>query len=242
MKSGNPAFSSTTFDGLAASAEPMNLPGTINKTAILLAITLIGAAWVWNVFSESHSAADITPYLLAGGIGGFIVALITIFKKAASPYTSPVYALLEGFALGGISTVLEVKYPGIAIQSVGLAFGTMLCMLVAYRSGLIKVTEKFKMGVVAATGAIAVLYLIDIVLMFFGKPISFIHEGGFIGIAFSLFVIGIAALNRVMDFDFIAQGVANRSPKYMKWYAAFGLLVTLVWLYLEILRLLAKRK
>jgi len=242
MKSGNPALSNTTFDGLAASAEPMTMPGTINKTAMLLAIVLIGAAWVWNIFSTSHDAGELTPYIATGAIGGFVVALIIIFNKTASPYTSPVYALLEGLALGGVSALLEDKYPGIAIQAVGLTFGTLLCMLVAYRSEFIKVTENFKMGVVSATGAIAVLYVIDLVLMFFGKPISFIHEGGFGGIAFSLFVVAIAALNLVMDFDFIAKGVANGSPKYMEWYSAFGLLVTLVWLYLEILRLLAKRK
>ena len=242
MKSGNPALSSNTFDGLSSADEPMTLSGTINKTAMLLAIVFIGAAWVWNIYFTSHNMSDVTPYLLAGSIGGFAVALITIFNKAASPYTTPVYALLEGFVLGALSALFEVKYPGIAIQAVGLTFGTLLCMLMAYRSGLIKVTENFKMGVIAATGGIAVLYLIDMVLMFFGKPISFIHEGGFMGIAFSLFVVCIAALNLVMDFDFIRQGVANKSPKYMEWYSAFGLLVTLVWLYLEILRLLAKRK
>jgi uncharacterized YccA/Bax inhibitor family protein len=242
MKSGNPALSYKTFADFSASDDPMTLAGTVNKTALLLAIVLIGAMWVWGTFFTSHNVADITSYLLIGGIGGFIVALITIFHKTTSAYTAPVYALLEGFMLGGVSAMTEAKYPGIAAQAVGLTFGTLLCMLLAYRSGLIKVTENFKMGVVAATGGIAVLYLVDMALMFFGKPISFIHEGGFMGIAFSLFVVGIAALNLVMDFDFISQGVANRSPKYMEWYAAFGLLVTLVWLYLEILRLLTKRK
>jgi uncharacterized YccA/Bax inhibitor family protein len=242
MKSGNPALSNKTFAGLSASDDPMTLGGTINKTALLLAIVLIGAMWVWGTFFKTHNVADIVPYLLIGGIGGFIVALITIFHKTTSAYTAPVYALLEGFVLGGTSAMMELKYPGIAIQAVGLTFGTLLCMLFAYRSGLIKVTENFKMGVIAATGGIALLYIVDTVLMFFGQPISFIHEAGFMGMAFSLFVVAIAALNLVMDFDFISQGVANRSPSYMEWYSAFGLLVTLVWLYLEILRLLAKRK
>lgn len=242
MKSGNPALSNNTFVGLSESDDPMTLAGTINKTALLLAIVLIGATWVWGTFFKTRDVADITPYLLTGAIGGFIVALITIFHKTTSAYTAPVYALLEGFVLGGLSAMTEARYPGIAIQAVGLTFGTLFCMLIAYRSGLIKVTENFKMGVVAATGGIAVLYLVDLVLMFFGKPISFIHEGGFMGIAFSLFVVAIAALNLVLDFDFISQGVKNRSPSYMEWYSAFGLLVTLVWLYLEILRLLSKRK
>jgi uncharacterized YccA/Bax inhibitor family protein len=242
MKSGNPALLTSTFEGLEASADPMTLPGTVNKTAILLAIVLIGAGWVWNVYAESNNPGAILPYMLVGVVGGLVAALVTIFVKTASPYSAPVYALLEGFALGGISVTLEQKYPGIAIQAVGLTFGTLACMLALYRTGVIKVTENFKMGVAAATGGIAVLYLIDLVLMFFGKPISFIHEGGIMGIGFSLLVVGIAALNLVMDFDFIEKGVEARGPKYMEWYAAFGLLVTLVWLYLEILRLLAKRR
>jgi uncharacterized YccA/Bax inhibitor family protein len=242
LKSGNPALSVKTFDGLGESADPMTLPGTINKTAMLLAILLIGAGWVWNLYFASHRLEDITTYIWAGALGGFVVALVTIFNKQVSPHTAPLYALLEGFAMGGISAVYEAKYPGIALQAVGLTIGTLACMLAAYRFEIIKVTENFKMGVVAATGGIAILYLVDLVLMFLGHPVALIHEGGPLGIAFSLFVVGIAALNLVMDFDFIAKGVAQRNPKYMEWYSAFGLVLTLVWLYLEILRLLAKRR
>jgi len=220
----------------------MTLPGTINRTAMLLALVLIGAAWVWNLYFASHQIATVTPYLWIGAVGGLLVALVTIFNKAAAPYTAPVYALLEGFAIGAISAIYEVRQPGIAMQAVGLTFCTFACMLAAYRFQVIRVTEKFKLGLVGATGGIAILYLIDMVLMAFGHPIAMIHEGGALGIGFSLVVVGIAALNLVMDFDFISQGVAQRSPRYMEWYSAFALVVTLVWLYLEIIRLLGKRR
>jgi uncharacterized YccA/Bax inhibitor family protein len=242
LKSGNPALSAKTFDGLGESADPMTLSGTINKTAILFAILLIGAGWVWNLYFASRAIADVMIYLWAGTLGGFVIALVTIFNKQVSPYTAPIYALLEGFAIGAVSAFYEARRPGIALQAVGLTMGTLVCMLAAYRFQIIKVTRNFQMGLLAATGGIAVLYLVDMVLMFFGHPVSFIHEGGTVGILFSLFVVGIAALNLVMDFDFIAKGVAQRNPKYMEWYSAFGLIVTLVWLYLEILRLLGKRR
>src|SRR5579863_3887617 len=242
MKSGNPALSAKTFDGLAASDNPMTLSGTINKTAMLLALVVAGGGWVWKMYFASQQAGDILPYLWAGSLGGLVVALVTIFKKPVAPYTAPVYAVLEGFAVGGISALYESHQPGIALQAVGLTFTIFVVMLVAYRFQLIRVTEHFKAGVVGATGGIAILYVVDLVLMYLGHPVAMIHEGGVWGIAFSLFVIVIAALNLVMDFDFIAKGVAQRSPKYMEWYSAFGLVVTLIWLYLEILRLLGKRR
>lgn len=242
MKSGNPALSSTTFDGLEASDNPMTLSGTVNKTAILLTLVLIGAMWVWNIYFATQRVEDISPYLWIGSLGGLAVALVTIFKKVLSPFTSPVYALLEGFVVGSISAIYDARYPGIALQAVGLTMGTLACMLAAYRFQVIRVTDNFKMGLVAATGGIAILYLIDMGLMFFGHSVSMIHEGGVVGIGFSLVVVCIAALNLVMDFDFIAKGVAQRNPKYMEWYSAFGLVVTLVWLYLEIIRLLGKRR
>jgi uncharacterized YccA/Bax inhibitor family protein len=242
IKSGNPALSDKTFAGLGASDTPMTLSGTVNKTGILLALVLIGAGWVWNLYFTSHQTDAVMAFLLIGTIGGLVMALITTFKPTAAPYTAPAYSLLEGFALGGISAMYEAQQPGIAIQAVGLTMGTLLCMLAAYKFGIIKVTESFKLGVAAATGGIALLYVVDLVLMYFGHPVAMIHQGGFGGILFSLFVVCIAALNLVMDFDFIAQGVAARSPKYMEWYGAYALMVTLIWLYLEILRLLAKRK
>jgi uncharacterized YccA/Bax inhibitor family protein len=242
MKSGNPALSAKTFDGLAASDNPMTLSGTINKTAMLLALVFAGAGWVWNIYFASHRVEDIVPYLLWGSIGGLLLAFATIFNKQAAPYTAPLYAVVEGLAIGGLSALYEARQPGIAIQAVGLTFGILVVMLAAYRLELIKVTEHFKAGLVGATGGIAILYLVDLVLVYFGHPVAMIHDGGVWGIAFSLFVIAIAALNLVMDFDFIEKGVEQRSPKYMEWYSAFGLVVTLVWLYLEILRLLGKRR
>lgn len=242
MKSGNPALNDKTFDTTEPFAEPMTLSGTVNKTAILLALMLITAMWTWGRFFETNSPAAVAPLMWGGVIGGAVLALITVFFKRAAPYTAPMYALLEGLAIGGISAFYEVKFHGVVIQAVGLTFGTLFCLLMAYKSGLIRATENFKLGIVAATGAIAVLYLVDLGFMFFGKPIGFIHEGGTFGILFSLVVVVIAALNLVLDFDFIESGVEAGAPKYMEWYGAFSLLLTLVWLYLEILRLLSKTR
>jgi uncharacterized YccA/Bax inhibitor family protein len=179
-------------------------------------------------------------WIFGGAIGGFIVAMITVFKKQWAAMTAPLYALLEGLVLGGISSMLEGSYPGIVIQAVGLTFGTLFGLLFAYKSGMIKATENFKLGVVSATGGIAVVYLVTMLLGFFGIHMPYIHESGMIGIGFSLFVVIIAALNLVLDFDFIENVAAQGAPKYMEWYGAFGLMVTLIWLYIEILRLLSK--
>jgi uncharacterized YccA/Bax inhibitor family protein len=154
--------------------------------------------------------------------------------------TAPAYAALEGLALGGVSAMLETRFPGIAIQSVSLTFGTLLVLLLAYRSGLIPVTQKLRLGIVAATGGVAVFYLLEMILGIFGVHFTSINGSGFIGIGFSLIVVGIAALNLVLDFDFIESGVRGGAPKYMEWYGAFGIMLTLVWLYIEILNLLTK--
>jgi uncharacterized YccA/Bax inhibitor family protein len=186
--------------------------------------------------------AEVSPLMLIGLIGGFICAMVTIFKKEWSAVTAPIYALLEGLFLGGVSALLDLRYPGIAMQAVGLTFGTLFVLLLAYRSGLIHVTQKFRLGVVAATGGIMVFYLLQMLLGFFGMRFTSINGAGPIGIGFSLIVVGVAALNLVLDFDFIEQGVQAGAPKYMEWYGAFGIMVTLVWLYLEILRLLSKMR
>jgi uncharacterized YccA/Bax inhibitor family protein len=178
--------------------------------------------------------------MLIGLFGGLICALITTFKKEWSPVTAPIYALLEGLALGGISAAFDVRYHGIAIQAVSLTFGTLLILLLAYSSGWIKVTDKFRLGIVAATGGIFVFYMLQMLLGFFGVHFAAINGAGTFGIGFSLVVVAIAALNLVLDFDFIERGVQVGAPKYMEWYGAFGIMVTLVWLYLEILRLLSK--
>ena len=249
MRSGNPALRADTFLDAGSGAlvrggaGAMSLNGTVNKTALLLVVTLAGAMFSWSQFSAAMAAgnpAAVMPYVWGGAIGGFVVALATIFRKEWSPFTAPLYAALEGLFLGAASAMFELRYPGIVIQAVGLTFGTLAALLLAYRSGLIKATENFKLGVVAATGGIAVVYLISIVMNMFGSGIPLIHESGIVGIGFSLFVVVIAAMNLVLDFDFIETGVEQGAPKYMEWYGAFGLMVTLVWLYLEFLRLLAK--
>src|SRR5690606_9204169 len=175
-----------------------------------------------------------------GAIGGFVIALVTVFKKEWAPVTAPLYALVEGFFLGAISALYNHMYDGIVLQAVMLTFGTLFALLFAYRSGWIRATENFKLGVVAATGRIARVYLATSSMGFFDNRIPMIHESGIVGIGFSLFVIVIAALNLVLDFDFIESGAEQGAPKYMEWYGAFGLMVTLVWLYIEFLRLLAK--
>jgi uncharacterized YccA/Bax inhibitor family protein len=239
MRSGNPVLKSDTFD-IAADGERMTLGGTVNKTAILLALVLITAIYTWGRFYSTGNPAEIMPLIWTGAIGGLVMCLVTVFKKEWAGVTAPVYALLQGLLVGGLSAFYESRFPGIVIQAVGLTFGTLACLLMAYKSGLIKATENFKLGVVAATGGIALLYVVSFAMSFFGKPIGFIHEGGLLGIGFSAFVVVIAALNLVLDFDFIEAGAENGAPKYMEWYGAFGLTVTLIWLYLEILRLLSK--
>jgi len=252
IRSGNPALKESTFLDLGSGtvvsrdAGTMTLNGTVNKTGILLLLSVLTAAFAWtqSVVTGPDGTAMVAPgvtiYALGGAIGGFILAMVTVFKKTWSPVTAPLYALVEGFFLGAISAVFELKYPGIVFQAVVLTFGTLGALLAAYRSGLIRATENFKLGVVAATGGIALVYLVSMGLRLFGKDIPLIHESGLVGIGFSLFVVVIAALNLVLDFDFIESGVEAGAPKYMEWYGAFGLMVTLVWLYIEFLRLLAK--
>lgn len=248
MRTANPALSDNTFKNaghVANKADRMTINGTVNKTGILLMLTLLSAAWVWTESMPTEEQMMMgtfspSPLVFIGAIGGLITAIVTIFKKEWAPMTAPIYAVLEGMFLGGISAVFEVMYPGIVIQAITATFGTLFALLSAYRSGLIKVTENFRLGVVAATGGIALLYLLSFIMGFFGAEIPFIHESGLLGIGFSVFVVIIAALNLVLDFDFIEHGEEAGAPKYMEWYAGFGLLVTLVWLYIEFLRLLAK--
>jgi len=245
MRTSNPALSGDTFrTGVATYGEGMTISGAVNKTGILLICCVATAAWTWNRFFNAASPAEamqaIGPMMLVGGIGGFILAMVTIFKKEWSPVTAPIYALLEGLLLGGVSAMLEMKYHGIAIQAVSLTFGTLVAMLIAYRSGLIKVTDKLRMGVVAATGGIAVFYFLQFILGFFGVHFTSINSGSPLGIGFSIVVVIVAALNLVLDFDLIENGARYGAPKYMEWYSAFALMITLIWLYFEILRLLSK--
>jgi uncharacterized YccA/Bax inhibitor family protein len=250
MKTSNPALSSKAFQDFASSryggaldlTSRMTLSGTVNKTGILMVCAMATAAWTWHQFIAAHDMSAVAPEIMVGVFGGFILALVTTFKREWAPITAPLYALLEGLALGGISALFESRYPGIAIQAVGITFGTLFVLLLAYSSGLIKVTQKFRLGVVAATGGIMLFYLLEMVLSFFHIQFFAVNGSGLMGIGFSLFVCAIAALNLVLDFDFIEQGVAYGAPKYMEWYGAFGIMVTLIWLYLEVLRLLAKSR
>ena len=246
MRSGNPALGESTFLDLGTGAVvsrdagAMSLNGTVNKTAFLLVLVLATSMYTWAK-AYAGGGEGLMPWVWGGAIGGLVLALVTVFKKTWAPVTAPLYAAVEGLFIGAISALFEQRFPGIVIQAVGLTFGTMAALLIAYRSGLIKATENFKLGVVAATGGIALLYLVNIGMRMFGfEGMGFIHDSGWLGIGFSAVVVVIAALNLVLDFDFIEQGVEQGAPKYMEWYAAFGLLVTLVWLYLEIRRLRAK--
>lgn len=240
MRTSNPSLNSKTFERAAPGAGTMTIEGTVNKVGILLLLMLVPASYMFSKVLNNWDPSAALGTAMLGLIGAFVFALVTIFKKTWAPVTAPIYAVLEGLFLGGISGVFEAKYPGIAMQAIALTMGTLFSLLLAYRTGLIRATENFKLGVVAATGGIALLYLVNIVMGFFGGGMPFIHESGTFGILFSLFVVVIAALNLVLDFDFIESGAEMGAPRYMEWYAAFGLMVTLVWLYLEILRLLAK--
>ena len=241
IKTSNPALGENTFRDVAGyGGESMTVSGAVNKTGILMVLCVASAAWTWNRFFATGDPSSIAGLLGVGAIGGLVLAIVTIFKKEWAGITSPLYALAEGLVLGGISAMFELRYHGIAIQAVMLTFGTLVAMLLVYRTGLIKVTEKFRIGVVAATGGIALFYLAQFILGFFGITFHTVNSASPIGIGFSLLVVGIAALNLVLDFDLIEQGARYNAPKYMEWYCAFALLVTLVWLYLEMLRLLAK--
>ncbi|MEE2960292.1 MAG: Bax inhibitor-1/YccA family protein [Myxococcota bacterium] len=249
MRTGNPTLNDNIFsDAMArggAQSDRMTLSGTINKTGLLLLMTVISAGYSWSISfvpGNFGEAATFQPSVLGigGSIAGFVFALVTIFKKTAAPITAPLYAICEGLFLGVVSAGFETKFPGIVFQAILGTFGTLFALLGAYRSGLIKATENFRLGVVAATGGIFFVYLISFVLGFFGMSVPGIHGSGLLGIGFSVVVVGVAALNLVLDFDFIENGAEAGAPKYMEWYGAFGLLVTLVWLYLEILRLLSK--
>jgi uncharacterized YccA/Bax inhibitor family protein len=243
MRTGNPALSDNTFtavERVARGEEAMTAQGTANKTLLLLLCVLVTASWIWSRYYQAMNPQVVIPWLAGGAIGGLIVALVTVFKQTWAPITAPLYALLEGLVIGGVSAMFEAQFPGIVIQAVALTFGTCLAMLLAYKSRLIRATENFKMGVVAATGGIMLFYVLTMVLGFFGVRMPLMYQNGWVSIGFSVFVVIIAALNLVLDFDFIEQGAAQGAPKYMEWYGAFGLMVTLIWLYLEMLRLLAK--
>jgi uncharacterized YccA/Bax inhibitor family protein len=237
----NPTLSPKIFNqaGLATSEAAMTVQGTVNKTAILLALTTLSAAYTWQLFWKGD-VSSANAWLYGGAIAGFILAIITSFKPAWSAVTAPLYAVFEGLFIGGLSSMFEMRFPGIVIQAVMLTFGTLAALLGCYTMGFIRATNGFRRGVFAATGGIALLYVVSMILGLFHVQIPGIFGNGPVGILFSLAVVIIAAMNLVIDFDMIEQGAQQGAPKYMEWYCGFGLMVTLIWLYLEILRLLSK--
>jgi uncharacterized YccA/Bax inhibitor family protein len=240
FRSSNPVLQPKVFTGDIAAGNAMTVQGTVNKTGLLLLCVVATAAWTWGM-AHSANPEDAYPWMIGGALGGFVMAMVTVFKMNWSPLTAPLYALLEGLFLGGISAVFERSYPGIAVRAVSLTFAVLFVMLLAYKTGIVKATRGFKLGVIAATGGIALVYVVNMIMsLFFHTQMSFLYSSSPLSIGISLFVVIIAALNLILDFDMIETGARMGAPKYMEWYGAFGLMVTLVWLYLEILRLLGK--
>jgi uncharacterized YccA/Bax inhibitor family protein len=243
VKSGNPGLNDRTFRGLprpALESERMTLQGTINKSFLALIVLLAAALWPWSQFMQTGDPAVVAPGVMIGAIGGLILALIISFKATTAPYLVLPYAALEGLVLGGISAMLERRYPGIAMEATALTFGVLGALLLAYKARLIQATARFRSIVIGGTLAIALVYLVSMVLNLFHVSTPFLYDASPLSIGLSLVIVGFAAMNLVLDFDLIESGVAQGAPRYMEWYGAFGLLVTLVWLYMEILRLLSK--
>jgi uncharacterized YccA/Bax inhibitor family protein len=236
-------LNSRTFQETPAAEyeEAMTVRGTVNKTAILLTIVAVSAAWSWRSMTHDAGLSGLSGGLLLLVLAAFVVALITSANRRAAPFTAPLYAFLEGSVLGGISAIFEAKYPGLVIQAIFLTFGTLLGLLAVYSASSFHVTARFRTGVVSAVLAILLVYVVDLLVPLFGLAgLPFLHQGGWIEIGFSLLVVAIAALNLVLDFDIIDEGARQGAPRYMEWYAAFGLMVTLIWLYLEVLKLLIR--
>lgn len=245
FKSGNPALSKQTFKDIPLFNEEesvMTLQGTVNKTVFLLLLVFIPAICLWVVYKSTGTIEPVLPYFIIGTIAAFILSIIIAFNKTFSPYLAVIYAICEGLSIGGLSVLFENNFPGIALQALLLTFGIFSVLLIIYKAGFIKPSENFKLIVASATGGLMLYYLINLGLHFFNINLPFIHENTTGGIIFSVFVIILAAMNLVVDFDFIEDGAAKRAPKYMEWYCAFGLMVTIIWLYIEILRLLAKAR
>lgn len=246
-KSSNPVLKEKAFSrDYTAQSDVMTVNGTINKTGLMLLLVIAGAVFTWNKFFDAgaltlqEGMAAVGPWLAIGGIGGLITALVTVFRPQSSGISAPVYAVFQGLFLGGISAIFEAQYSNIVMRAVMLTLAVFMMMLFLYRSGIIKVTKRFMMGVMAATAGIALVYFVSFIAGMFGAELSFLHGNSNLSIGISLVVVAVAALNLVLDFSFIERASESGAPKYMEWYGAFGLMVTLIWLYLEILRLLSK--
>lgn len=240
MESRNPVFSKRLFErareDLVGSGN-MTVSGTVHKTFVMLVLLIGAAAYTWYRFDQGY---DVYGMMIAGVVLGLIAALVTSFVPKIAFITAPLYAIFEGLALGAISAAFDLEYPGIVLNAVLITVGTLFAMLLLYVTRIVKVTPSLRTGIIMATFSIMLVYLFDFILSLFGVHVPFIHESGLIGIGISLFVVVIAALNLLLDFDFIEQGTRYGAPKQMEWYGAFGLMVTLVWLYLEVLKLLSK--
>src|SRR5262245_58782281 len=223
----NLLFKESLYRDAVAGDGAMTVAGVVNKTLVLFGLLLCGAVWSWG------RAESLMPTLWMGAIGAFIIALVTIFNKPWARFTAPLYAVMEGVLIGALSALMELRYPGIVTQAVLLTFGVLFAMLTLYRMGVIRATERFKAVVITATLAIALTYVVSMVMGIFGRSIPLIHEGGKAGIIFSLIVTGVAAMNLIIDFDFIESGERAQAPKHLEWYAAFGVMVTMIWLYME---------
>jgi uncharacterized YccA/Bax inhibitor family protein len=237
-RSGNPTLRDSTFERQGNSShDAMTINGTVNKSFITLAILLGGAFASWAMYMDGQ---NVMPYAIGGAIAGFVLALIISFVPRTAPFLVPLYAAFEGLFLGGLSASYETLYNGITMQAALLTMCVFLALLFAYRMRLIKATRNFRLMVFSATAGIALMYLVSFILGFFGLSVPFLHSNSLLGIGISLVIVAVAALNLVLDFDFIESGAEQGAPKYMEWYGAFGLTVTLVWLYIEMLRLLSK--
>ncbi len=247
FKSGNPTLTEKMFNKstavMAENQGVMSVRGAINKFGFLMLMVIAGAAYNWQLFQELKQST-MTILMMVGAIGGFVIALGITFKPNWAAYLAPAYGLLQGLFIGGISAIMnkvfEAKYPGLVMQAVGLTFGVALAMFLLYNFRIIKATEKFKSVIIASTLGIGIFYLITMVLNMFGVNVSFMHDSSLLSIGISLFIVAIAAMNLILDFDMIEQGAERGAPKFMEWYGAFGLLVTIVWLYIEMLKLLSK--
>jgi uncharacterized YccA/Bax inhibitor family protein len=240
----NPVLNSKTFSGAgtATGVETMTIEGTANKTGLLLLICLATASWIWTQTYNAIDPAGALPWMWGGVLGGLVVAIATRIKPMWSPITAPLYAALEGLALGGISAMYTTAFPGILVQAVSLTFGTLFVMLIAYRSGVVRATPRFRKVIGVAMGAILLYYAATLIIGLFGVNTSYFNAGGTVGLVVSVVIVAVAALRMVLDFDMIEQGVQQGAPKVMEWYGAFALIVGLIWLYLEILRLLARAR
>jgi len=238
----NPVLNSKTFaaPGALSGAETMTIEGTVNKTGILLFLCLATACWIWTRTYNAIDPGAAVPWLLTGLLGGLAVGFTTVFKPMWAPVTAPLYAALEGLVLGAVSAWYAAAYPGIVVQAVSLTFITLFVMLLAYRTGVIRATPLFRRMIGIAVGAIFLYYMLILVLGLFKVGTGWLYPGGTLGIGISLFITGVAAFRMILDFDFIAKGVQQGAPKAMEWYGAFGLVVGLIWLYLEILNLLGR--